>query len=113
MRLESAGARAAVGAAADRERRRAAAQGHQPARGLRPATGRGPYFFGLWPRPLRHETAAGGSPRLCTRPANPQARGPGIKSACGTCARKGPSTLPHAGCWDRPAASCYLLHKAA
>ena len=41
------------------------------------------------PRPLRHETAAGGSPRLCTRPATPQARGPGIKSACGTCARMG------------------------
>ena len=78
---------AAAGAAADRERRRAAAQGYQPARGLMSAISRGPYFFGLWPQPLRHETAAGGSPRLCTRPAKPQARGPGIKSACGTCAR--------------------------
>nr|DAH77126.1 MAG TPA: hypothetical protein [Caudoviricetes sp.] len=53
------------------------------------AISREPYFFGLMPRPLRHETAAGGSPRLCTRPATPQARGPGIKSACGTCARMG------------------------
>lgn len=89
VRLEPGGARAAAGAAADRERRRAAAQGYQPARGLMSAISRGPYFFGLWPWPLRHETAAGGSPRLCTRPAKPQARGPGIKSACGTCARMG------------------------
>ena len=60
----------------------------QPEEGCRHSAGE-PYFFGRLTRPLRHETAAGGSPRLCTRPAKPQARGPGIKSACGTCARMG------------------------
>lgn len=70
---------AAAGAAADRERRRAATQGHRTARGLGPAINRGTIFFRTLAATLRHETAAGGSPRLCTRPAKPQARGPGIK----------------------------------
>nr|DAG73581.1 MAG TPA: hypothetical protein [Caudoviricetes sp.] len=50
------------------------------------------------PRPLRHETAAGGSPRLCTRRTASSLKlcAPGIKGACGTCARTEPvNVTPH------------------